>query len=165
MYLLFNFFILTSKFNFKHLFYSHLYTKVVVVSKFPLPHYRFDLDDKRPQREVLAFDLWHVLYSVLLSKGNLCLNCSNFVGQLQVIMAPGMQKRVDAYLVNYISGKRKSMNIMSRSSSNGSIATDESLFEQPEPLPHSKTTMEKVFWRRSVQMHDKQRNWQVQLTP
>lgn len=80
-------------------------------------------------------------------------------------MAPGLQKRVDAYLGNYISGKRKSMNVMSRSSSNGSIATDESLFEQPEPLPHSKTALEKVFWRRSVQMHDKQRNWQVQLPP
>ncbi|KAL0380816.1 UNVERIFIED_CONTAM: DExH-box ATP-dependent RNA helicase DExH5, mitochondrial [Sesamum angustifolium] len=31
--------------------YSHLYMKVVVVSKVPLPNYRFDLDDKRPQRE------------------------------------------------------------------------------------------------------------------
>ncbi|KAH6771511.1 RNA helicase family protein [Perilla frutescens var. hirtella] len=108
--------------------YSHLYTKVVVVSKFPLPHYRFDLDDKRPQREV--------------------------------ILAPGLQKRVDAYLVGYVSGKRKSVDVFSRSSSNGSMATDESLFEQPEPLPHNKTAMEKVFWRRSMQMHDQQRNWQ-----
>ncbi|XP_047940847.1 DExH-box ATP-dependent RNA helicase DExH5, mitochondrial isoform X1 [Salvia hispanica] len=109
--------------------YSHLYTKVVVVSKFPLPHYRFDLDDKRPQREV--------------------------------IVAPGLQKRVDAYLVNYISGKRKSVDAMSRSSSsNGSIATDDSLFEQPEPLPHSNTAMEKIFWRRSMEMYEKQRNWQ-----
>ncbi|CAI9785408.1 unnamed protein product [Fraxinus pennsylvanica] len=33
--------------------YSHLYTKVVVVSKVPLPNYRFDLDEKRPQREVI----------------------------------------------------------------------------------------------------------------
>ncbi|KAK4409656.1 DExH-box ATP-dependent RNA helicase DExH5, mitochondrial [Sesamum angolense] len=33
--------------------YSHLYMKVVVVSKVPLPNYRFDLDDKRPQREVV----------------------------------------------------------------------------------------------------------------
>ncbi|XP_073130069.1 DExH-box ATP-dependent RNA helicase DExH5, mitochondrial-like isoform X2 [Henckelia pumila] len=32
--------------------YSHLYVKAVVVSKVPLPSYRFDLDDKRPQREV-----------------------------------------------------------------------------------------------------------------
>lgn len=31
---------------------SHLYSKVAVFSKVPLPNYRFDLDDKRPQREV-----------------------------------------------------------------------------------------------------------------
>ena len=33
---------------------SQLYAKVVVFSKIPLPNYRFDLDDKRPQREVLC---------------------------------------------------------------------------------------------------------------
>lgn len=32
--------------------YSHAYAKVVVFSKIPLPNYRFDLDDKRPMREV-----------------------------------------------------------------------------------------------------------------
>ncbi|KAF8108374.1 hypothetical protein N665_0109s0002 [Sinapis alba] len=32
--------------------YSHAYAKVVVFSKVPLPNYRFDLDDKRPMREV-----------------------------------------------------------------------------------------------------------------
>ena len=31
---------------------SELYGKVVVASKAPLPNYRPDLDDKRPQREV-----------------------------------------------------------------------------------------------------------------
>lgn len=34
--------------------YSHLYAKVMVISKVPLPNYRFDLDDKRPQREVVV---------------------------------------------------------------------------------------------------------------
>ncbi|EPS63336.1 hypothetical protein M569_11449, partial [Genlisea aurea] len=33
--------------------YSQLYAKAVVVSKVPLPDYRFDLDDKRPKREVI----------------------------------------------------------------------------------------------------------------
>ncbi|XP_028756382.1 DExH-box ATP-dependent RNA helicase DExH3-like [Neltuma alba] len=33
--------------------YSELYGKVIVASKVPLPHYRPDLDDKRPQREVV----------------------------------------------------------------------------------------------------------------
>ncbi|CAK9172350.1 unnamed protein product [Ilex paraguariensis] len=33
--------------------YSEMYGKVVVASKLPLPNYRPDLDDKRPQREVV----------------------------------------------------------------------------------------------------------------
>lgn len=33
---------------------SEIYGKVVVASKVPLPNYRPDLDDKRPQREVKA---------------------------------------------------------------------------------------------------------------
>uniref|UniRef100_R7W454 Helicase C-terminal domain-containing protein n=1 Tax=Aegilops tauschii TaxID=37682 RepID=R7W454_AEGTA len=33
--------------------YSELYGKVIVASKVPLPNYRPDLDDKRPQREVV----------------------------------------------------------------------------------------------------------------
>lgn len=32
--------------------YSQMYEKVMVISKEPLPNYRPDLDDKRPQREV-----------------------------------------------------------------------------------------------------------------
>ncbi|KAL4579620.1 hypothetical protein LXL04_015774 [Taraxacum kok-saghyz] len=35
------------------LYWYELYGKVVVASKVPLPHYRPDLDDKRPQREVV----------------------------------------------------------------------------------------------------------------
>lgn len=34
------------------IFFSEIYGKVVVASKDPLPNYRPDLDDKRPQREV-----------------------------------------------------------------------------------------------------------------
>ncbi|KAK8357775.1 hypothetical protein V6Z12_A05G439500 [Gossypium hirsutum] len=34
--------------------YSEMYGKVVVASKVPLPNYRPDLDDKRPQREVVV---------------------------------------------------------------------------------------------------------------
>lgn len=33
---------------------SQAYAKVVVFSKIPLPNYRFDLDDKRPLREVIS---------------------------------------------------------------------------------------------------------------
>ncbi|KAL5710214.1 cystathionine gamma-synthase [Ranunculus cassubicifolius] len=45
---------------------SRQYSKVVVFSKAPLPNYRSDLDDKRPQREVIFSSyksrrlIWHV---------------------------------------------------------------------------------------------------------
>ncbi|KAK9276788.1 hypothetical protein L1049_006324 [Liquidambar formosana] len=113
--------------------YSHLYVKVVVFSKVPLPNYRFDLDDRRPQREVtLPF---------------------------------GLQKRVDAYLGEYLSQKTWSKGsfgdiAFSRSSSSGSIATDEGLFEQPEPMSESKAVMEKIVWRRSLHLRNQQQAWQ-----
>ncbi|KAK3036728.1 hypothetical protein RJ639_030552 [Escallonia herrerae] len=113
--------------------YSQLYAKVILVSKVPLPNYRFDLDDRRPQREVS--------------------------------LPPGLERRVDNYLGEYLSQKARSMrasrdNVISRSSSNGSMATDEGLFEQPEPFPHSKAAMEKIIWRRSLQMRSEQQAWQ-----
>uniref|UniRef100_A0A7N2KKK4 RNA helicase n=2 Tax=Quercus lobata TaxID=97700 RepID=A0A7N2KKK4_QUELO len=113
--------------------YSHLYAKVVVFSKVPLPNYRFDLDDKRPQREV-ALPL-------------------------------GLLRRVDSYFGEYLSQKSKTRESypdisFSRSNSSCSIATDEGLFEQPEPLGASKSVMEKIHQRRSLQLRDQQRAWQ-----
>ncbi|XP_021896216.1 DExH-box ATP-dependent RNA helicase DExH5, mitochondrial isoform X1 [Carica papaya] len=113
--------------------HSHAYAKVVVFSKLPLPNYRFDLDDKRPQREV---------------------NLNTY-----------LLKRVDAYLGEYLSQKSRTKDkcpedSFSRSSSSGSIATDEGLFEQPEPLAATKTVMEKIFRRRSSQLLDQQKSWQ-----
>ncbi|XP_073021705.1 DExH-box ATP-dependent RNA helicase DExH5, mitochondrial isoform X2 [Primulina eburnea] len=107
--------------------YSHLYVKAVVVSKVPLPNYRFDLDEKRPQREV--------------------------------ILSPGLQKRVHCHLVNYISEKPTSRNMFSGSSSNATIVTDD-LFENPEPFPHSKPNDERNLWRKCLQMRDNQQTWQ-----
>ncbi|XP_034926514.1 DExH-box ATP-dependent RNA helicase DExH5, mitochondrial isoform X2 [Populus alba] len=111
--------------------HSHSYAKVVVFSKAPLPNYRFDLDDKRPQREV-----------------NLPL---------------GLLQRVDAYLGDYLY-QRSRINsnfpdTFSRSTSS-SLSTDDGLFEQPEPLASSKAVMEKILWRRSMQLCDQQQAWQ-----
>ncbi|KAK7343440.1 hypothetical protein VNO77_12188 [Canavalia gladiata] len=113
--------------------YSHMYAKVVVFSKAPLPNYRYDLDDRRPQREVS-------LHISTLS-------------------------RVNAYFEEYLSqksGANKSFSDLSfvRSSSDGSIGTDEGLFEQPEPLASSKAVSEKILWQRSLQMRDQQQAWQ-----
>ncbi|KAI9120122.1 hypothetical protein K1719_008770 [Acacia pycnantha] len=109
--------------------YSHMYAKVVVFSKVPLPNYRYDLDDRRPQREV-----------------NVPLN---------------VLKRVDAYLKQYLSKKSGMKGSSSvRSSSSGSSGTDEGLFEQPDLQSSSRTVLEKILRRRSLQMRDQQTNWQ-----
>lgn len=49
----------------------------------------------------------------------------------------------------------------SRSSSTSSIATDEGLFEQPEPLAVSRSVIEKIVYRRSLQLWNQQQAWQV----
>ncbi|GAB4828826.1 hypothetical protein Ancab_018487 [Ancistrocladus abbreviatus] len=103
----------------------------MVASKMGL--YRFDLDEKRPQREV-ATDL-------------------------------SLQRRIDAYLGEYLAHKPRSMDPFpnvgfSRSSSSGSIAADEGLFEQPEPQTCSSSVLEKISRRRNLQLHDQQLAWQ-----
>ncbi|XP_040374063.1 DExH-box ATP-dependent RNA helicase DExH5, mitochondrial isoform X3 [Rosa chinensis] len=113
--------------------YSHLYAKVAVFSKVPLPNYRFDLDDRRPQREVT--------------------------------LPLGLLRRVEVYLGDFLSQKSRTKETFpdvsfSRSSSSGSIGTDEGLFEQPEPVAPNNAAMEKAFWRRSLQLRDKQHAWQ-----
>ncbi|KAK8363618.1 hypothetical protein V6Z11_A03G176800 [Gossypium hirsutum] len=114
--------------------YSHLYSKVAVFSKVPLPNYRFDLDDKRPQREVsLNFGL--------LKRVNA------YLGE---------------YLSKKSRNKESfSDNCFSRSSSNSSIVTEEGLFEQPEPLASGTAVMEKILLRRSSLLRDQQQAWQV----
>jgi hypothetical protein len=52
------------------LIHSELFGKVVVASKVPLPNYRPDLDDKRPQREVRA---WVALVGCEISTNSLIL--------------------------------------------------------------------------------------------
>ncbi|XP_043700742.1 DExH-box ATP-dependent RNA helicase DExH3-like isoform X2 [Telopea speciosissima] len=47
-----------------------------------------------------------------------------------------------------------------RSSSSGSIATDEGYFEQPEPQMPTSVVMEKILRRRSLQLRNQQQAWQ-----
>ncbi|KAK1386969.1 RNA helicase [Heracleum sosnowskyi] len=112
--------------------HSCLYAKVLVVSKTPLPNYRSDLDDKRPQREVM--------------------------------LPPGLERRVNVLLKEYHSLKTKSAegfrHVFSRSNSDGSISSDEGIFEKPEPLSSSKAAMEKIMRRRSMQLYTEQKAWQ-----
>lgn len=78
-------------------------------------------------------------------------------------------RRVGAYFEEYLSQKsrvNKSSSDLSfaRSSSDGSLGTDEGLFEQPEPLASSKAVVDKILWRRSLQMRDQLQSWQVTFT-
>lgn len=78
-----------------------------------------------------------------------------------MILHPGLQRQVDSYLLDYASQKPQGMDVFSRSSSNGSIAADEGLFELPGPPPHSKAVVEKIVRQRSTQMRTEQQTWQV----
>ncbi|XP_028757823.1 DExH-box ATP-dependent RNA helicase DExH5, mitochondrial isoform X2 [Neltuma alba] len=113
--------------------YSHMYAKVVVFSKVPLPNYRYDLDDQRPQREV----------SVPL----------NVLKRVDAYLKQYLSK---------ISGMKESFSDLSsvRSSNSASFGTDEGLFEQPDLQASSRAVVEKILRRRSLQMRDQQTNWQ-----
>lgn len=113
--------------------YSRQYDKVVVISKVPLPNYRSDLDDKRPQREV--------------------------------VLPIGLYKEVNAHLKDYISSKSANKEgfsdyVSSRSTSGRSVNNNEGLNEQEEPLQQISPAMEQILRRKSLQMRNKQQDWQ-----
>ncbi|CAJ1932387.1 unnamed protein product [Sphenostylis stenocarpa] len=131
--------------NFQHIealaskmgLYSHMYAKVVVVSKVPLPNYRFDLDDKRPLRQVN-------LPTTVLRQVD---------GYLQEYLTQKSRRR-----------ERFSDLWSARSQDSGGIGRDEEIFE-PHQSPTSGTAVvEKILCQRSSQMRDQQRVWQVIFT-
>ncbi|XP_027913993.1 DExH-box ATP-dependent RNA helicase DExH5, mitochondrial-like [Vigna unguiculata] len=110
--------------------YSHMYAKVVVVSKVPLPNYRYDLDDKRPLREVN-------LPTALLRQVD---------GYLQ------------EYLTHK-SRRKESFPDLWCATPRDSSGTNEGLFRPPQSLSCSRAVVEKILCQ-SSQMHDQQRAWQ-----
>lgn len=113
--------------------YSRQYSKVVIFSKVPLPNYRPDLDDKRPQREV-------ILPYGLQSK---------------------VDYHLRAHLSKKSTSKESlSDNSLSRSSSSSSIAADEGFYEHQEPSIRNSVAMEKILQRRSLNLRYKQQEWQ-----
>ncbi|RDX62405.1 DExH-box ATP-dependent RNA helicase DExH3 [Mucuna pruriens] len=113
--------------------YSRQYAKVVVFSKAPLPNYRPDLDDKRPQREVvLPFGVHKEVDAHLLA--HLSQKATNRLGSLD--------------------------DSLHRSSDARSTLADEGMYEQPEPMTHNSVVKEKILQRRSLQMRHRQQDWQ-----
>ncbi|KAJ4838975.1 hypothetical protein Tsubulata_017379 [Turnera subulata] len=111
---------------------SRQYQRVVVFSKVPLPNYRPDLDDKRPQREVvLSFGVQSEVDALL-----------------------------NAYLSKKATSSRSSiLSSFSGSSSDVSIDTDEGLYEQPETRRLS-AHMERILRQKSLRLRDQQQEWQ-----
>ncbi|XP_020220553.1 DExH-box ATP-dependent RNA helicase DExH3 [Cajanus cajan] len=113
--------------------YSRQYARVVVFSKPPLPNYRPDLDDKRPQREVvLPFGIHKEVDSHLLA--HLSQKATNRLGSLN--------------------------DSLHRSSDAKSIPANEGMYEKPEPMTHNSIVKEKILQRRSLQMRHQQHDWQ-----
>ncbi|GJN37669.1 hypothetical protein PR202_gb26649 [Eleusine coracana subsp. coracana] len=109
------------------------YSRIVVFSKVPLPNYRSDLDDKRPQREVSI--------------------PSGLQREVDALLGDYLaRKRMN-------SGSFPSA-AFSRSSSTDSFATDEGFFEQQDNQTSTSAVMERIQNRKSLQLRNQQASWQ-----
>lgn len=108
--------------------HSRQYGKVVVFSKVLLPNYRSDLDDKRPQREVM--------------------------------LPFGLLKDVDILLKRHLSQKSAKGGVSDSSISRADdiLGNQEASYDQPEP-PIS-ATKERILRRKSLELCDRQQEWQ-----
>ncbi|KAG6418120.1 hypothetical protein SASPL_120319 [Salvia splendens] len=111
--------------------YCQLYGKVIVASKVPLPNYRPDLDDKRPQREVV----------IPLS--------------LQRRVESLLQEHLDRTSLN----SKKACQISNEIESTNPVENVDSA-EHADPFLDA-SVMEKVLQRRSLRLRNMQRTWQA----
>ncbi|XP_022134969.1 DExH-box ATP-dependent RNA helicase DExH3 [Momordica charantia] len=116
--------------------HSRQYARVVVFSKEPLPNYRPDLDDKRPQREVvLPFGVQREVET-----------------HLRLYQSHNSTTR-----------GRFSNSSLSTSGISGNVANNNGLFEHQEPLTTQSVVMEKIIRRKSLQLRNQQQDWQESL--
>lgn len=83
-----------------------------------------------------------------------------------MILPFGLLREVDSYLKaylsqKYINGACFSDNSLSSLSGGGSIATGEGLAQQQEPLVQNNVVRERILRHRSLQLREKQQDWQV----
>ncbi|KAK9107049.1 hypothetical protein Syun_023060 [Stephania yunnanensis] len=113
--------------------HSRQYSRVVVFSKVPLPNYRPDLDDKRPQREVIIGSALQRRVDALLKE----------------------------YLYRRpLRSGRFLDSSFTKSNINDGNASDGRLFEVVDPPQPTNVVMEKIYRRKSLQLRDKQQSWQ-----
>ncbi|KAL8150586.1 hypothetical protein V2J09_020394 [Rumex salicifolius] len=110
--------------------HSRQYSKVIVFSKAPLPNYRSDLDDKRPQREVvLPFGLEKEVGTLL----------RRYLSQKSTSSENGSS--ISRLGHHSISNKRDVFD------------------QQPQPSVQINVARERFLQRRSLQMRNKQQEW------
>ncbi|ESW32487.1 hypothetical protein PHAVU_002G326400 [Phaseolus vulgaris] len=112
--------------------YSRQYARVLVFSKAPLPNYRPDLDDKRPQREVV----------------------------LPFGIHKEVDAHLHAHLSQKATNSWSSLNSLHKSSDPRSIPANEGMHEQPEPMTHNSVVKQKILQKRSLQLLHRQQDWQ-----
>ncbi|XP_071683938.1 DExH-box ATP-dependent RNA helicase DExH3 isoform X1 [Lolium perenne] len=113
--------------------HSRQYARIIVFSKVPLPNYRSDLDDKRPQREVSI--------------------PSGLQREVDALLADYLaRKRTDSG--NFPNAA------FSRSSSTDSFMTDEGFYEQQDNQASTNVVMERIQRKKSLQLRNQQAAWQ-----
>jgi len=85
---------------------------------------------------------------------------------MQVVLPFGIHKEVDGHLHAHLSQKAtnswSSLNdSLHKSSDTRSIPANEGMHEQHEPMTHNSVVKEKILQRRSLQLRQRQQDWQV----
>ncbi|KAG8098149.1 hypothetical protein GUJ93_ZPchr0013g34835 [Zizania palustris] len=122
--------------------YSEMYGKVIVASKVPLPNYRPDLDDKRPQRECACIcRAWK--------------QAGGDPAKLAEEVEGLVQEHLDRALLLMDKGDGR----MGNGSEMAEKAENVNLDEQQDSLL-DRSVMEKILQRKSIRMRNFQRSWQ-----
>ncbi|KAG6471355.1 hypothetical protein ZIOFF_068796 [Zingiber officinale] len=140
--------------------YSELYGKVVVASKVPLPNYRPDIDDKRPQKEVGAAHC--IETDILVSEPSSSLFQVASVLVMQVVIPLSLQRRVEGLLQEHVDRvllKSNKINSELENNSSSKVVEDVEPNENQEPLV-DRSVMEKILQRKSNRMRNLQITWQ-----
>ncbi|KAA0058112.1 DExH-box ATP-dependent RNA helicase DExH3 [Cucumis melo var. makuwa] len=117
--------------------HSRQYSRVVVFSKDPLPNYRPDLDDKRPQREVvLPFGVQREVE-----------------GHLRLYQSSHKSVSRGCFSNSYLPNSGIAEN----------CANNNGLFQHQEPSTTQSIVMEKILRRKSLLLRNQQQDWQESL--
>lgn len=140
-----------------------MYGRVVVASKVPLPNYRPDLDDKRPQREVCSVDFNVMIMSYLYFNLLVPKRCLLFThcGNKQVVIPLGLQRRVEGLVQEHLDRALLPLNKCGDNTKNGSDMTENANLDEQHDSLLDRSVMEKILQRKSIRMRNFQRSWQV----